>query len=163
MQINGDQIIADPVIAVLGTSVFTAKLPHRGARVNPWKFDLRANSLKLEQAALWFDALGLRRPLPLLERLPGLASFTARREAASQIFGSLNAEGRFATPALSYRGVTLKDFQGTFDVAGRMIRMTDGDVPAEGAAARPKARSISPSRLRCFPPRLRLRASPCSP
>ena len=88
--------------------------------------------MKLEQGALWFDALGLRRPLPLLERLPGLASFAARRQAASQIFGSLNAEGRFATPALSYRGVTLQDFQGTFEIAGRTVRMEAAKFRAEG-------------------------------
>jgi hypothetical protein len=132
LQINGDQITADPVVAVLGTSVFNAKLVHHGARINPWKFDLQANSLSLEQGALWFDALGLRRPLPLLERLPGLASFAARREAASQILGSLNAEGQFATPALSYRGVTLKDFQGTFELAGRTIRMKTAKFRADG-------------------------------
>ena len=123
VQINGDQITADPVVAVLGTSVFNARLAHHGARASPWKFDLRASTLKLEEGARWFDALGLGRGLPLLERLPGLASFRARRGAASQIFGSLNAQGRFATPALSYRGVTLKDFQGNFEVQGRMIRM----------------------------------------
>ncbi|MGD1155005.1 MAG: AsmA family protein [Terriglobia bacterium] len=123
LHIQGDEITADPVVAVLGTSVFNAKLVHRGAWRNPWKFELHANALSLEQGALWFDALGRRRPLPLLERLPGLASFTARRSAASQLFGSLNAEGRFTTPSVSYRGVTLKDFQGTFEVAGRTIRM----------------------------------------
>ncbi len=132
LQITGDQITADPVIAVLGTSVFTVHLSHHGARISPWRFDLRANRLVLEQGALWFDALGLRRPLPLLERLPGLASFAARRQAATQIFGSLNAEGRFVTPALSYRGVSLQDFQGTFDVAGRMVRMKDATFHAEG-------------------------------
>ncbi len=132
LQINGDQITADPVIAVLGTSVFSAKLAHHGARVNPWTFDLRADGLKLEQGALWFDALGLRRSLPLLERLPGLGSFAKRREAASQILGSLNAEGRFATPALSYRGVTLNDFQGIFEVAGRTIRMKAAKFRVDG-------------------------------
>ena len=88
--------------------------------------------MALEQGALWFDALGLRRPLPLLERLPGLASFAARREAAAQIFGSLNAEGRFSTPALSYRGVTLQDFEGTFDVAGRTVQMRAATFRVEG-------------------------------
>jgi len=132
LKINGDQITADPVVAVLGTSLFNATLAHRGARVNPWNFDLHANSLRLEQAALWFDALGLRRPLPLLERLPGLASFAARRVAASQIFGSLNAEGRFSTAALSYRGVVLKDFQGNFEIAGRTIRMKTAKFGADG-------------------------------
>jgi hypothetical protein len=138
LQINGDQITADPVVAVLGTSVFTAKLVHHGGRTNPWMFDLQANSLRLEQGALWFDALGLRRPPPLLERLPGLASFAARREAASQIFGSLNAEGRFATPALSYREVMLKDFQGTFEVAGRTIRMKTAKFRADGGRGEAK-------------------------
>src|SRR5208283_2871429 len=47
LQINGDQITADPVVAVLGTSVFRAKLTHQGARLNTWTFDLQANSLKL--------------------------------------------------------------------------------------------------------------------
>ncbi len=123
VQINGDQIVADPVVAVLGTSVFNARLEHRDARTDPWKFQLGADSLKLEQAALWFDSLGQRRSTPLLERLPGLASFAARHEAASQIFGSLNAQGKFSTPALSYRGVLLRDFQGTFEITGRAIRM----------------------------------------
>jgi hypothetical protein len=124
LQVHGDQITVDPVVAVMGTSIFSAKLMHRGAWRNPWQFDLRANTLSLEQGALWFDALGRRRPLPLLERLPGLASFAARRSAASQIFGSLNAGGRFTTPTLSYRAATLKDFQGNFEVAGRTIRLT---------------------------------------
>jgi hypothetical protein len=123
VQVSGDQITVDPLVAVLGTSVFSAKLEHRGPRRNPWGFDLRANSLSLEQGALWFDALGHRRPLPFLEQLPGLASFADRRTAASQLFGSLAAEGRFSTPSLTYRGVALKDFQGTFEAAGRSIHM----------------------------------------
>jgi hypothetical protein len=150
LQINGDQITADPVVAVLGTSVFNAKLAHRGARINPWKFSLDASSLRLEQAALWFDALGLRQPLPLLARLPGLASFAARREAASQIFGSLNAEGRFATPLLTYRGVTLKDFQGTFEVTGRTIRMQSAVFHAAGGRGEAKGAAdftIAPPQL----------------
>ncbi len=93
---------------------------------------MRANSLRLEQGALWFDALGLRRALPLLEHLPGLSSFTARREAATQIFDSLNAEGRFETAALTYRGMTLRDFQGSFGVADRTIRMTSARFRTDG-------------------------------
>ncbi len=132
VQVADDRITADPVVAVLGTSVFDAKLMHRGPWRNPWQFDLRANALSLEQGSLWFDALGRRRPLPLLERLPGLASFTARRTAASQLFGSLNAEGRFTTPSVSYRNVTLKDFQGTFEIGGRTIRLKSAKFRAGG-------------------------------
>jgi len=132
LRISGDQITADPVVAVLGTSVFGAKLTHEGARSNPWKFNLHANRLRLEQGALWFDALGLRPAFAVLERLPGLASFAARRQAAEQILGSLNAEGRFDTPALSYRGVTLQDFQGVFAIAGRTVRMQSAKFRASG-------------------------------
>jgi hypothetical protein len=132
VQVTGDEITADPVVAVLGTSVFNARLAHRGGRGIPWKIDVHANSLNLEQAALWFDALGLRRPLPLLERLPGLTSFAARHEAASYIFESLNADVRFATPELTYRGLTFKDFQGAFAVGGRVIRMTAAAFRAGG-------------------------------
>jgi len=132
LQINGDQIIADPVVAVLGTSVFNARVEHSGPRETAWKFDLRANTLSLEQGALWFDALGHRPPLPLLERLPGLSSFAARHEAASQIFSSLNSQGVFSTPALTYRNVTLKDFQANFGMADRMLRMKDAKFHAGG-------------------------------
>ncbi len=155
LRINGDQIVADPVIAVLGTSVFTAKLQHRGAWITPWKFDLRANKLKLEEAALWFDALGLRRPLSLLERLPELASSAARREAASQIFGKLNAEGLFATAALSYRGVMLKDFEGNFQIAGRTLQMTAASFRTGGGAGA----AAGTADFRVSPPLLSAKAS----
>lgn len=132
LKVSGEQITADPVVAVLGTSVFGAKLTHEGARSSPWKFIVHANHLKLEQGALWFDALGLRPAFAVLERLPGLASFAARRQAGAQILGSLNAEGRFDTPALSYRGATLQDFQGTFAITGRTVRMEAAKFRASG-------------------------------
>jgi hypothetical protein len=138
LQINGDQIIADPVVAVLGTSVFNARLAHHGGHEIPWNFDVRANNLNLEESALWFDALGLRRPLPLLQRIPGLSSFAARREAASHLFDSLNAGGRFATPELTYRGVTLTDFQGNLELAGRTIRMKDASFYSGGGRGNAK-------------------------
>lgn len=66
LRVNGDQIIADPVVAVLGTSVFSGRVAHRGERKQPWEFGIRANELSLEQGALWFDVLGRCRPVPLL-------------------------------------------------------------------------------------------------
>lgn len=150
VQVNGNQITVDPLVAVLGTSVFRAKIAHRGPRTNPWEFTLDANSLKLDQAALWFDVLGLRHPVPLLERLPGLASFAARREAAAQIFGSLNAQGKFATPVLSYRGHALTDFQGNFEVTGRLIQMKSAKFRAGGGRGEAEGTvdfTASPARL----------------
>lgn len=132
LQLNGNQILVDHLVAVLGTSVFSARMTHRGARANPWNFDLRANQLSLDQSALWFDSLGLRRPVPLLERLPGLSSFAARRDAASQIFASLHARGRFSTPLLRYRTVTLNNFSGVFEVRDRKIRMSAATFRSAG-------------------------------
>jgi uncharacterized protein involved in outer membrane biogenesis len=123
VQVNGDQIVVDPIVAVMGTSVFSGRLEHRGERKQPWAFAIRANSLCLEQAALWFDALGHRQPLPLLERLPGIRSLTARRMAASNLFGALHATGYFSTPVLSYRTVVLKDFRTLVELSGRIVKL----------------------------------------
>lgn len=132
LRVNGDEIVVDPVVAVMGTSVFTGRLAHRGERKLPWEFDVRANNLSMEQGALWFDALGRRKPVPLLERLPGLNSFTARRAAASSLFSFLNARGRFTVPALTYRALTLKDFRTALEVSGRVIRLSQVSFRAGG-------------------------------
>jgi hypothetical protein len=134
LRVNGDEVVADPVVAVMGTSVFTARLVHPSADGKlPWEFDVRANNLSMEQGALWFDALGRRQPLPLLERLPGLSSFAARRAAASSLFSSLKARGRFATPRVTYRGLTLKDFSASLEISGRVIQVSQASfVAGEG-------------------------------
>ncbi len=123
VRVNGDRITADPVVAVLGTSVFTARLEHQGGRENPWQFEVRANSLSVEQGALWFDVLGHRPPLPVLERIPGLRSFSARRVAASRLFSALNVKGHFEAPTVTYRSLTLEDFQASVGIAGRIVRI----------------------------------------
>lgn len=123
VRVNGDQIVADPVVAVMGISVFAGRLEHKGERKQPWSFEIQANALSLEQAALWFDVLGHRQPLPLLERLPGIRSLTARRVAASNIFGALNARGYFSTPLLTYRSLVLKDFRTPIELSGRVVKL----------------------------------------
>jgi hypothetical protein len=133
LRVDGEEIVADPVVAVMGTSVFTARLAHPlGDGKLPWEFDVQANNLSMEQGALWFDALGRHQPLPLLEGLPGLSSFAARRAAASSLFSSLNARGRFATPSVTYRALTLKDFRASLEVSGRVIRVSKASFLAGG-------------------------------
>lgn len=132
VQFKDDQVIVDPLVAVIGTSVFSARLEHRGERKRPWEFDVRANNLNIQQGALWFDALGLRRPRPLLERLPGLGTFTDRRVAASNLFGALNAQGHLATPVVTYRALTLKDFRASVEISGRTIRVAGTSFRAGG-------------------------------
>jgi hypothetical protein len=131
IRVNGDRITANPVVAVIGTSVFTGRLEHRGAESNPWKFEIRADSLAIEQGALWFDVLG-HRPLPPLDRLPGLSSLRARRVVARNLFGAINATGRFETPALTYRSLALGDFSAAVEVSGRVVRV-DGAAFRAGA------------------------------
>jgi len=140
IQVSGDQITADPVRAVLGTSVFSGRLRHQGERKQPWEFDIRADNLSLEQGALWFDVLGRRRPLPLLERLPGLSSFAARRAVASTLFAALNARGYFATPTVTYRALTLRDFRGTCEISGRVIRVVRASFRAGGGRSHGSAK-----------------------
>ena len=132
IQVKGGRIVVDPVVAVLGTSLFTGKLTHSGPYNRPWQFELRADNLSLEQGSLWFAALGRRKPLPLLERLPGLGSFAARRVAASNLFTSLRANGRFVSPTVTYRGLIFRDFQGKFEISDRVIRMEGGKFRTGG-------------------------------
>src|SRR5947207_18734 len=60
IEISENRIVADPVTAVIGTSVFTGRLEHQGDRSVPWTFSARTAHLSLEQSALWFDVLGHR-------------------------------------------------------------------------------------------------------
>ncbi len=139
IQVNGDQIIADPVVAVMGTSVFSGRLEHEGARNQPWKFDVRANHLSFEQGSQWFDALGERPTLALLSRIPGFGSLIGRRTAASKLFSSLNARGRFASPAVTYRAVLLEDFRGGIEISGRAVRVTGASFRAAGGRGQASA------------------------
>ncbi len=131
IQVDGGAITVNPLVAVLGTSVFTGRLDHSGGRAEPWQFDVRANTLRIEQAALWFDALGNRQPVPLLLRLPGLSSLVERRTAASNLFSALKARGRFSTPQLIYRALVIRDFQSNVLIGERVVRM-DGNFRAGG-------------------------------
>jgi hypothetical protein len=123
IQVSDDHVTAYPVVAVLGTSVFTGRLEHQGQRKQPWEFDIHANTLSVEQGSLWFDALGRRPPVPLLARLPGLSSFGAVRAAASSLFGAISARGRFSSPFVTYRGVSLADFRSAVEISGRVVRL----------------------------------------
>lgn len=140
LQCVGDRVVIDPVTAVVGTSVFTGRVEHQGAKANPWLFDLQANSLSIEEGAALFDALGHRPPTPLLERLPGISSLAGRRTVASGLFTSLKARGRFATPLLTYRSLTLQDFQASVGLAGRIVELSDVTFRSGGGHAEGRAR-----------------------
>jgi AsmA family/AsmA-like C-terminal region len=136
VQVAANHVIADPVVAVMGTSVFTGRLEHQGGRSEPWTFDVHSTALSLEQGSLWFEVLGRRRPASLLERLPGLPSFGELRVAASNIFGALNARGRFASPAVNYRALNLSDFKSPVEISGRTIKLDGATFRAAGGKGR---------------------------
>ncbi len=139
IQVTGGHVIADPVVAVLGTSVFTCRLEHQGDRTQPWQFDVRANTLSVEQGSLWFDVLGRRQPVPLLERFSGLISLGALRAAASDLFGALNARGSFFSPTVTYRASNLADFKTSVEISGRVIKLENATFRAGGGRGQGKA------------------------
>ncbi len=150
IQVSDDQVVADPVVAVIGTSVFTGRLQHRGQRRQPWKFDARAESLSLEQGSLWFDVLGHRPPLSLLERIPGLRPLVARRFAATTLFSGLNAQGRFTASTVTYRALSLRDFRASVDISGRVVRVAHATFRAGGGRGQGSAAvdlTSSPARM----------------
>jgi hypothetical protein len=132
VQVNGDRIIADPLLGVIGASTFVGRLEHQGDHTRRWIFNLHASKLSLEDGSLWFDVLGHRTPLPLVERIPGLRSLAARRTAGASLFSALSAQGSFATPAVTYRSLILTDFRTLVDVSGRKIQLSKVSFRAAG-------------------------------
>jgi len=150
LQVNGTEIIVEHLLAVLGTSVFSGRLEHHGDRRDPWFFDLHTERLDLGQGASWFVALPHRNPGPLVQRFPGLASFALQREAASNLFSSLNARGRFSASRLTYRNLGVDKFQTDAEVLGRVIRFSHATFQSGGGQGRLNGRldlSGRPARL----------------
>jgi hypothetical protein len=136
LQVNGEEILVDHFLAVLGTCVFSGRLHHQGDAHTPWTFDLKADKLDLQQGASWFVALAPRQPIPLFERFPGLASLAAGRELASSLFSSLIARGRFSASKLTFRQTRLDNFQTSVEVVGRVIRLPNAAFRVGGGQGR---------------------------
>jgi hypothetical protein len=136
LQVNGDEIVVDHLLAVLGTTVFSGRLEHQGDGHSPWTFNLHGDNLDLEQGASWFVALGHRKPIPLFQRLPGLGSFAVERELASNLFSSLNVRGRFSASKVTFRNTKLDNFQSNVEVVGRVIRLPNAAFRAGGGQGR---------------------------
>ncbi|MGO9270965.1 MAG: AsmA family protein [Terriglobia bacterium] len=132
---NDDRLVVSPLMAAIGSSVFTGSLEHQGhlgKPGEPWRFKIEANNLNLQQAFSWFADLRSGSPFSFLENLPGLGSLARDREEASHLFGALNAQGVFTVPSLTYRSVTLNDFRASVQVVDRVIRVTDAQFQVAG-------------------------------
>ncbi len=132
LRVEGSRITVSPIVAVLGTSVFSGRIEHEGRREQPWRFNLTADHLDIGQGSAWFDVLGERQPAPLLQHLPGISSFIERRQAATTLFDRLNARGRFSAAAVTYRALTLHHFSAAVLVQDRLIQIKSAAFRAGG-------------------------------
>jgi hypothetical protein len=126
------RVVADPAVAVIGTSVFSGRLAHQDSPEEPWEFSIQANHLSLNQGAGWFEAFGENKPLQLLSRLPGFGSLLQRHQAALSLFTRLYARGTFTTPDLTYHQVNLRRFRAQVEIRRRVIRITHAAFRAGG-------------------------------
>jgi hypothetical protein len=132
LELNGDQVIADPITATLGSSVFSGRIVHSGAHAQPWSFDLRSPALDVAQTSSWFETLSPGASLPWFARIPGLSTFAARRAAGSNLLSALNAEGNWSTPSLTYRAVSLRNFRVRVAISRRVLRLSSASFRVAG-------------------------------
>ena len=137
--VTRERVVVDPVVAVMGTSLFKGRLARKTGPGQPWDFDVHVNHLEVEEALQWFDVLGRRRNLPLIEFLPGIGSLDFRRTSVSNPFARWNAKGQFSASLVSYRAVVLKDFRSAVTIANNVVRLSSasfraGEGKGHGAA-----------------------------
>src|SRR5262249_5839757 len=102
IELNGERILADPIVAEIGGTSFAGSVEHNSSSLQPWRFDLRTNRLSLEEASQWFEALGRPAPHSLLDHIPGLSSLGSRRSAALSLFRAVNTEGLLSGHSITY-------------------------------------------------------------
>ena len=124
IRLSRERVVIDPVVAVMGTSLFKGRLERQLGAGQPWDFDIRVDHLSVDQAMRWFDVLGRRRSLPLLEFLPDLGSLDFRRTSVSNPFAHWNAKGRFTASLVTYRSIALKDFRTSAGIANNVVRLS---------------------------------------
>ena len=139
IQVYGKQIIINPIVAVMGTSVFSGWMMHRQEPHAPWNFSLKADRLSIGQAAQWFNGTGQQNTTSFFDRIAGIASFITGRRPSFHLAGHLDARGRLTTPLLTYRQLSLHDFGASIDIHDRKVRLAKvsfqaGSGNGEGSA-----------------------------
>jgi len=130
IQVYGKEIVVNPVVAVMGTSVFSGWLMHEGPSEEPWSFSLEADKLSVGQGAQWFEATENQSSASLFERLSGIGALFSSPRPASSLFSRLNAQGHFSTPVVNYRALTLRNFKAKVEIAHRTIRVSKATFEA---------------------------------
>ncbi|MGH9354134.1 MAG: AsmA family protein [Terriglobia bacterium] len=123
-EIENGAFVAMPVSAGIGATTFSGWLKRGPARGDPWQFNAKAPRLSLEQASLWFTAIGYQPPAPILDLIPGLRSLEARRLARRDLFATLNAKGTLECPNVTFHSLMLRDFHAGVTLSGRVARLS---------------------------------------
>lgn len=139
IQVYGKQIVVNPLLAVMGTSVFSGWVMHQRGSQLPWDFDLKADKLSIEQASQWFEGAGGQGSRSLFDKLSGIGSLFRGRRPVFYLAGRLDARGRFASPLLSYRTLALRGFETNLEIRDRKIRLTKVRFEAGGGRGEAKA------------------------
>lgn len=132
LQVDDKNILARPISAQIGASQFSGWISHHGSRDVPWSFEAQTPRLGMEQASLWFTVLGHRRPLRILDFIPGLRTLAARRAAGRNIFASVNARGSFDSREVTFRSLRLWDFHALVNLSDREARISDATFKVAG-------------------------------
>lgn len=124
-EIENGAFAAVPFTAGIGNTTFSGWVKHDPARGSAWRFDAKAPRLSLEQASLWFAAIGARQPAPILDLIPGLRSLEARRRARQDLFATLDAQGTLECPNVTFHALRLRDFRAGVTLSGRVARISE--------------------------------------
>ncbi|HEV2419695.1 MAG TPA: AsmA family protein, partial [Terriglobia bacterium] len=123
-ELENGAFTAMPVTAGIGDTTFSGWLRRGPAREDAWQFDAKAPRLSLEQASLWFTAIGAQRPAPILSLIPGLRSLESRRVARRDLFSTLDAKGTLECPNVTFHSLLLRDFHAGVTLSGRLARLS---------------------------------------
>lgn len=135
---------ATPVTVGIGNASFSGWLkrgPAHGTRDQfQWQFAAQTPSLSLEQASLWFSAIGARPSSQLLDLIPGLRSLEGRRAAQHDLFANLDATGAIESPRITFRSLTLRNFHAGLTLSDQVARISSatfrlGDGRGAGSAS----------------------------
>jgi hypothetical protein len=146
VQVYDRQVMINPVVAVMGTSVFSGWVARqRGSQV-PWDFSLKADKLSIEQASQWVTGTGDQSSPSFLDRLAGLSSLFGGRRPTFHLASHLDARGHFSTSLLTYRQLALHGFKANVGIHDRRITLANvvfeaGGGRGDGAAVIDLARA----------------------
>ncbi len=123
IQVYGKQIIVNPLLAVMGTSVFSGWVMHQRGSREPWNFNLKADHLSIGQAAQWFEGIGNQASTSFFARLSDLGSLISGRRPSFHLADSLDVRGHFATSLVTYRALSLRNFQAGVEIHNKKVRL----------------------------------------